>query len=447
MGVMERVRSCLEHRYTAARTSAYVDGSLADGERLRVERHLERCEACRRDVATLRQTVSLLRGVPRLSVPRSFALPRSVQTEQARYRRWDTAFGALRSATLVASVLLVLLVSGDALLGATMARVPRAATGGQRVEDATYGYEAAGAEPAAAALPTAAAAGARGLGAEPEAAPEEPMAPQALAAPPPSGEAGAQEAEPDAELMLQAAPAAEAADPDTPVGAPAGEPTDIAGVPPATEPPSATEPPDAAGPPAAAAMPEPLPSPPAGMGGGIGGGAPSVEEWPGVPPHDMGAGPAAGGASPAAEPENGDRAAAAAAATPEPEGTPLPSRALGAPEGAPEPEAGGAEPAGAPEDAGTEEPQGEAAIAAAPVAEAAPDPGATPGQVARLVPSDDGSAPGSAAPEEIHESLALSQDPMWSIWQTLRIAAGLLLGVLLVLLSGLVWAAHKRRTP
>ncbi|HOQ29154.1 MAG TPA: zf-HC2 domain-containing protein, partial [Armatimonadota bacterium] len=42
--------------------TAYLDGELAQGQREAIERHVQRCAECRRDLETLRQTVRLLRS-------------------------------------------------------------------------------------------------------------------------------------------------------------------------------------------------------------------------------------------------------------------------------------------------------------------------------------------------------------------------------------------------
>lgn len=55
--------------------SDYLNNSLDDAERQRVQAHLETCRECRRDYESLRQTVQILRQVPRQPVPRSFTLP------------------------------------------------------------------------------------------------------------------------------------------------------------------------------------------------------------------------------------------------------------------------------------------------------------------------------------------------------------------------------------
>ncbi|MEA3408554.1 MAG: zf-HC2 domain-containing protein [Chloroflexota bacterium] len=103
----------LDHRFTQKNLSAYLDGQLTDREQERVERHLAECTDCREDLATLRSTVDLLHAMPPVPLPRSFALPASAEKERGRYRFWRRMHTMLRTATAVASLLLVLLLSGD----------------------------------------------------------------------------------------------------------------------------------------------------------------------------------------------------------------------------------------------------------------------------------------------------------------------------------------------
>ena len=106
-----------DHRFVRDNLSAYLDGRLTDRERAKVERHLASCQACQEDLASLRQTVSILRRVPPRPVPRSFVLPSTAQKEQARYRRSALAYGWLRGAAVAISFVLVLLLTSDALFG------------------------------------------------------------------------------------------------------------------------------------------------------------------------------------------------------------------------------------------------------------------------------------------------------------------------------------------
>lgn len=112
------MRGRFDHRFTLSNLSPYLDGRLTERQKRRLERHLAACPACRQELSELRGTVQLLGQVPLRPVPRSFALPASVQPQQARYRRWNTAYSLLRGATAAAAFVFLLLVSGDALLGA-----------------------------------------------------------------------------------------------------------------------------------------------------------------------------------------------------------------------------------------------------------------------------------------------------------------------------------------
>ena len=112
-----RSRAQRNHLYAAGNLSAYLDDALPSGERQRIEDHLSICAECRSDLASLRQTVALLRRATMRTAPRSFALPLSAQPEQRAYRRWSSAYGTLRTASVVVSLLLVLFFSGDALFG------------------------------------------------------------------------------------------------------------------------------------------------------------------------------------------------------------------------------------------------------------------------------------------------------------------------------------------
>jgi len=89
--------------------SPYIDGQLSPGEKDRVEEHIESCDACRRELESLRATVKLLHRVPVVSPPRSFTLAEVVPKRRA------VALGALRVATAVAVIVLAFFFVGDAL--------------------------------------------------------------------------------------------------------------------------------------------------------------------------------------------------------------------------------------------------------------------------------------------------------------------------------------------
>ncbi len=88
--------------------SAYIDGEVSASETSRVEEHLAGCQECRDELASLRSTVDLLRRLPELAAPRSFAL-----SEAPQRRPTPTIVWTARLATSAAAVLLVALLLGD----------------------------------------------------------------------------------------------------------------------------------------------------------------------------------------------------------------------------------------------------------------------------------------------------------------------------------------------
>ena len=69
-------RTIAETHLTADAISAYVDGA-ADGQAQKAAQHLARCAPCQTDLESLQATRLLLRSLPTVPVPRSFALHRS----------------------------------------------------------------------------------------------------------------------------------------------------------------------------------------------------------------------------------------------------------------------------------------------------------------------------------------------------------------------------------
>ena len=65
------LRQMVEHRFTKAHASEYLDGELPQAERKRVERHASVCPKCRALLASLRRMIETLPGLaaqPRPSV-------------------------------------------------------------------------------------------------------------------------------------------------------------------------------------------------------------------------------------------------------------------------------------------------------------------------------------------------------------------------------------------
>jgi len=92
---------------TKGMLSVYIDQRLSLKELREVEHHLEACQRCQEELDSLRAVVGLLHRMPRVSPSRSFAIA-EVKPVPRRTAAW-----ALRAATSVAAVFLVVLFAGD----------------------------------------------------------------------------------------------------------------------------------------------------------------------------------------------------------------------------------------------------------------------------------------------------------------------------------------------
>ncbi len=101
------------HRRVAALLSSYIDGQVTREERSVVEGHLPGCETCSRDLDELRQTASLMSGLPVLAPGRTYVLS-SLSPQETPARRSASAFFAPGIAAAACAVLLVVIVSGQA---------------------------------------------------------------------------------------------------------------------------------------------------------------------------------------------------------------------------------------------------------------------------------------------------------------------------------------------
>ncbi|MDI3341474.1 MAG: zf-HC2 domain-containing protein [Sphaerobacter sp.] len=102
--------------------SAYLAGDLEDPAAAeRIERHLAACARCRAALGELRALRHLLRDLPAPAVPRSFALtPDMVRPAKVVAGPWFVRFQpALRWASAVAALLLVLVLTADLLVHQT----------------------------------------------------------------------------------------------------------------------------------------------------------------------------------------------------------------------------------------------------------------------------------------------------------------------------------------
>ncbi|MGH2531823.1 MAG: anti-sigma factor family protein [Thermomicrobiales bacterium] len=97
--------------------NAFLDGTLAVTDHVRADAHLQTCADCRRDLADLRATVTLLRGLPEQRPRRAFQLsPEQARTSRAPWiLRHMPSLPTLRAATAVVAMLLVAVITGDIL--------------------------------------------------------------------------------------------------------------------------------------------------------------------------------------------------------------------------------------------------------------------------------------------------------------------------------------------
>ena len=152
------------HRMLRTLLSSYIDGEVSAPEATRLEKHLSECDECRRELETLMATVHLLRELPELEPPRSFA-PESVPAppEVARGYVWVP-----RLATSLAAGLLVVLLLGD--VSGVLSQSDKAVTATAELESAAAAVAAPATLPAD--VPTPAPASAMAAAAPPP--PEQP---------------------------------------------------------------------------------------------------------------------------------------------------------------------------------------------------------------------------------------------------------------------------------
>jgi hypothetical protein len=97
--------------------SAYLDGQLSPKESARLEEKLQARADLRLALNGLNQTRSLLRSQPAVPAPRNFTLtPKMVGARPAPARSFQL-FPAMRLASVMAAVLLVVVLAGDFLTG------------------------------------------------------------------------------------------------------------------------------------------------------------------------------------------------------------------------------------------------------------------------------------------------------------------------------------------
>jgi len=92
---------------TKGMLSAHIVERLSLPEQEEVEQHLDFCQGCQEELASLRATVGLLHRVPQLSLSRSFAIAEVMPLPRQR------ALPALRIATAIVAVALAFLFVSD----------------------------------------------------------------------------------------------------------------------------------------------------------------------------------------------------------------------------------------------------------------------------------------------------------------------------------------------
>lgn len=95
--------------------SAYIDGYLSQRERQQLEERLQRSMELKHGLDELRRTRQVLRSHPKMRAPRNFTLTPEMVSVQETRRSGSGMFPVMRLASVLASILLVLVVVGDLL--------------------------------------------------------------------------------------------------------------------------------------------------------------------------------------------------------------------------------------------------------------------------------------------------------------------------------------------
>ena len=104
-----------DHLKAEALFSAYIDNRVTADEKSFVERHTAACADCHAKLQAARSLVAAMRAMPMVKAPRSFVLPREMARQPQRsILAW---YPALRLATALAVVALVLVFAGDLFTG------------------------------------------------------------------------------------------------------------------------------------------------------------------------------------------------------------------------------------------------------------------------------------------------------------------------------------------
>ena len=113
-----------EHRWTWNSLSAYMDGELPASEAARVEKHLGECSQCQQELDSLCRLTDLMRQVPAKAVSRPFFISEETATERRGLRTRSWVYGTMRTASVLATLLLVFVIGGDLLFFGRVAFLP-----------------------------------------------------------------------------------------------------------------------------------------------------------------------------------------------------------------------------------------------------------------------------------------------------------------------------------
>jgi anti-sigma factor RsiW len=134
--------------------SAYLDGYLSKKERQRLEERLQQSMELKNGLEELRRTRRVLRSQPKMRAPRNFMLTADMVGAKATSRSTPRFFPVMRLASVLASILLVLVVVGD-LLTAPIIQTAQLDGANRAVEEAATQAPEAGEEEMPAAVPEA----------------------------------------------------------------------------------------------------------------------------------------------------------------------------------------------------------------------------------------------------------------------------------------------------
>ncbi|MEI6046774.1 MAG: zf-HC2 domain-containing protein [Chloroflexota bacterium] len=89
--------------------SSYIDHRLEEPTRNHVARHVAECRECRLELAALRRTIGLLKGLPEVKTPRSF----TISPAQAQALRPRPLYRAAQFAAAIAAIFLFITCAMD----------------------------------------------------------------------------------------------------------------------------------------------------------------------------------------------------------------------------------------------------------------------------------------------------------------------------------------------